>query len=765
MNQTILRLLNTLKLSVWGPLSILMFLSIGKSVAQCNPRQDSLVLVQLYDSTNGPQWLNTLRDTAKWKVKGIPIGKWYGVSVDTAGCVTRLSLSSDSLKGTLPASLTTLSALRSISFGSNNISGQIPNFNSPSLEQIWLYNNQLSATIPNFKLSNLKYLWLSDNQLSGAIPNFDLPKVEDLWLQDNKLTGQIPNFNLLTNLLELKIDDNQLSGTIPNFNLKNLQKLSIRSNKLTGSIPNFNLPKLIELRIGYNELKGLIPIFDLPNLEYLWLNNNQLSGQIPKLYLPKLTSLELYNNKLTGCIPRELKTNCPLLGIISGGLSGNSGLTTESWINYWRNFEGACPPTDTTKCRYRDSVQLVALYDLTGGANWNNKWTLRESLTLANGLPNTAYWYGITRDTEGCVTEIRLDSNNLRGRLPNFNMLKLRTLTLTFNQLSGAVPNFNLPELRALYLSRNQLTGRLPNFDSVPNLQQLYLNENSFKGSTIPNFDKLTNLINLDLSLTQITGTIPSFNKLTNLKALLLSGDSLRGTIPNFNLPELLTLRLNGNQLEGVLPELKVSTKLTDIQMHNNKLTGCFPMYYLQFCTSISDSSKRNFNNNIGLGLENTSGNFSLFCRTPFVSNIKTKAIYLGDTLHRNGQIERPQVDTIYRDTSFLPDCKVGLNILKVTVTTRDTLSTTLKIAVTPDGDGINEQFDLQEFVDWSLYPNSELNIFNRWGQKVYTASPYNRDWVGQSTSGSPLLDGDYLFILRLELNGRTLKGSIYLKR
>ena len=70
--------------------------------------QDSLALVDFYDSTNGPGWAN-----GGWK-QG-PISNWYGVAV-TDGRVTALTLLENNLIGPIPASFGNLTELKSISF-------------------------------------------------------------------------------------------------------------------------------------------------------------------------------------------------------------------------------------------------------------------------------------------------------------------------------------------------------------------------------------------------------------------------------------------------------------------------------------------------------------------------------------------------------------------------------------------------------------------------------------------------------------------------
>ncbi len=64
-----------------------------------------------------------------------------------------------------------------------------------------------------------------------------------------------------------------------------------------------------------------------------------------------------------------------------------------------------------------------------------------------------------------------------------------------------------------------------------------------------------------------------------------------------------------------------------------------------------------------------------------------------------------------------------------------------------PDGDGINDNF---EIVDITKFPNNKLMIFNRWGNTVYEAQPYNNDWNGSNMDGEPLPDGTYFYVLEI---------------
>ena len=59
---------------------------------------------------------------------------------------------------------------------------------------------------------------------------------------------------------------------------------------------------------------------------------------------------------------------------------------------------------------------------------------------------------------------------------------------------------------------------------------------------------------------------------------------------------------------------------------------------------------------------------------------------------------------------------------------------------ITPNGDGSN---DLLIIENLEQYPNSILQIFDRWGRKVYESSDYQNDW-----NGGTLAVGTYFYVL-----------------
>jgi gliding motility-associated-like protein len=80
-----------------------------------------------------------------------------------------------------------------------------------------------------------------------------------------------------------------------------------------------------------------------------------------------------------------------------------------------------------------------------------------------------------------------------------------------------------------------------------------------------------------------------------------------------------------------------------------------------------------------------------------------------------------------------------------------------------PNGDGYN---DYWEIIDITNYPKAEVLIFNRWGNKVYEASPYQNDWNGVNMDGEGLPDGTYYYIINLNDDDNTVyTGYVVINR
>jgi len=70
---------------------------------------------------------------------------------------------------------------------------------------------------------------------------------------------------------------------------------------------------------------------------------------------------------------------------------------------------------------------------------------------------------------------------------------------------------------------------------------------------------------------------------------------------------------------------------------------------------------------------------------------------------------------------------------------------------ITPNGDGLNE---ILAFKNLEYFKNNKLQVFNRWGTRLYKDDDYKNNW-----SGKDLSDGTYFYILEIPEKHKTLNG------
>jgi Leucine-rich repeat (LRR) protein len=221
---------------------------------------------------------------------------------------------------------------------------------------------------------------------------------------------------------------------------------------------------------------------------------------------------------------------------------------------------------------------LVALYNSTNGAAWNNN----DNWLNDNSINN---WFGVNIQ-DGHIDNITLEWNNLIGTIPTElrDLSELRQLSLSGNMLAGAIPNEigTLANLRWLFLGYNNLSGPVPTtLGQLSSLEALDLGGNQLAGEIPPQLGDLSKLQSLHLWGNQLTGPIPiELGNLSELQELGLGGNQLTGTIPNaiWGLTNLRMLILDNNDLEGTLPAtINQLENLEYLHLHNNRFDGEIP--------------------------------------------------------------------------------------------------------------------------------------------------------------------------------------------
>ena len=251
-----------------------------------------------------------------------------------------------------------------------------------------------------------------------------------------------------------------------------------------------------------------------------------------------------------------------------------------------------------------DREALEALYQLAGGRRWSNAKLWMTDRPIGE-------WYGVTTNSAGRVTELRLPDNELTGglsqKLGNLsyltvldvrgnpmgakipsnlgNLSNLTSLSIGYD-VSGTVPAWlcNLTQLNDLYLQGN-LTGPIPTeLANLRNLETLHIDfVNGFAGELPPELGNLSSLKHLLVTgnRAQLTGTIPpELGNLSNLEDLYLRGHLLKGVIPPElgNLSNLQSIELSDNRLTGEIPrELGNLSSLFYLDLSDNHLSGSIP--------------------------------------------------------------------------------------------------------------------------------------------------------------------------------------------
>ncbi|KAL6651643.1 hypothetical protein ACP70R_010568 [Stipagrostis hirtigluma subsp. patula] len=388
---------------------------------------------------------------------GDPCGPpaWPHVSCDGDGRVDNLDLKNAGLEGTLPASLSSLAALRGLSLQGNRLSGPLPSLRGmAALERAFLNDNAFDSIPADFfhGLTDLLEISLSNNPLNQSSGGWALPddlaasaQLQALTLDNCSLVGEIPGFlGAMTSLQTLSLTYNNLSGPIPDtFNGSGIQSLQLNNQQ------------------GDPKLSGPLDVVaTMANLQNLWLHGNQFSGPIPAGIgaCKGLTSLRINNNQLVGLVPPVLATLSKLneLKLDNNHLLGP--VPALKVANFSFSANGFCADKPGDACSPEVMALLQFLSEVQYPPKLANAWTGKDPCTD---------WLGVTC-VQGKVTVLNLPDYGLNGTISQSlgNLSTLSDIRLANNNLTGRVPDAltKLASLQKLDLSKNDLSGPLPPF-------------------------------------------------------------------------------------------------------------------------------------------------------------------------------------------------------------------------------------------------------------------------------------------------------------
>lgn len=464
--------------------------------------RDSLVLMELYNTTQGYGW------KYPWDIEQ-PISTWRGVVVvPKAGelRITELYLEDQNITAPLPESIKDLTELTIFVSKLNKFGTELPLF---------------FAQMPK-----LTSLILGESGFTGAIPEqyYDLTQLTRLQLEDNKLSGGLsPKISQLNKLTNLSFGNCGLSGPIPTSigSMTALEEINLFGNKFEGTLP---------AELG-----------NIPTIKYIRVEENpNLTGGIPETWgqIDSLRVLNISNNvKMTGPLPASL-SNCDNLWELIISFSGTTGTIPEQWVN---------APKLVTFQAY--NTQLSGeLPKWTSHPSLKNL-IIRNNVPLANENP---YPY----------------NNNFTGTIPDFvaglEIFNARNCNFS-GTLSQAIAN----------------SKTLQYIDLANNL--------NMEGNVPSNLWLSTNLVDIDLSGTKLSGTLPTDAQYKALQSSLalqtmnIENCAFEGPIPTRLFDPTVSSAINvvllaGNNFTAEVPATIAQTRdLQRLSLARNRLSGVFP--------------------------------------------------------------------------------------------------------------------------------------------------------------------------------------------
>jgi gliding motility-associated-like protein len=178
----------------------------------------------------------------------------------------------------------------------------------------------------------------------------------------------------------------------------------------------------------------------------------------------------------------------------------------------------------------------------------------------------------------------------------------------------------------------------------------------------------------------------------------------------------------------------------------------------------------------------------TVFCKDITVNLDQNNIAIITPDMINNGSFDACGISSYSLNITSFTEASLGVNPVILTVTDVNGNISTCTANVTvefnevlgvgacltifnefsPNNDGYNDYFYIKCV---ELYPNNRLEVFNRWGHKVYEKQNYNNNWDGTANSGNTINKkeklpvGTYYYVFDLGDGTKPLSGWLYIQR
>jgi gliding motility-associated-like protein len=143
---------------------------------------------------------------------------------------------------------------------------------------------------------------------------------------------------------------------------------------------------------------------------------------------------------------------------------------------------------------------------------------------------------------------------------------------------------------------------------------------------------------------------------------------------------------------------------------------------------------------------------------TVYVTNYNSNDVYLISTLSNTVSKTVKVGSNPFSLGNFITGSSVCIGApVKFTITVNPTPTVIIPNTFTPNGDGINDTWNLKYI---ESYPNCIIQIYNRYGTKVFFSNGYPAAWNGKY-KGANVPDGTYYYVINLDSKLKPLGGHV----
>lgn len=389
--------------------------------------------------------------------------------------LSSINVKDNSLSGTLPDWISSLTSVHYLYLENNHFSGTLPNLsNLTALFTLAVQNNRLHGSLPSpFDVFHkIKIFQFDNNFFSGTIQSLIMGTRNGILFSatENNLEGSLPK-NYSDNLQTILLTSNYLTGTIPEeLCLTNcLRFFSVSDNKLRGTVPSCVWRKFVTLELDFNLFHGPI-VYSKDSLQsslpgYLSFGFNHFSGTFPVdlLYLPRLTAISASNNCFRGGFKN---LNCSLI-------------SSQNLHHFY--FDGLFSPFSCSKSFMEGTFKSLRSFGGTFPSCLLSKSDWGTGYFSGNGFTGT-----LSKDIFNTLREganFNISRNYLTGTLPKaVSSVIWSNFDVSFNKIHGSIPKFNLTNQdgsASLILSNNRFSQlmKFPVADSSSNLYRLEISK------------------------------------------------------------------------------------------------------------------------------------------------------------------------------------------------------------------------------------------------------------------------------------------------